>query len=65
VHISGSVAFLPIFQFWERFAFPKLSEGSNALRRATLEKLDYSAERLRVSGKIIEYLAEAQQLLRN
>jgi hypothetical protein len=31
-----------------------MGEGSNALRCATLEKLHYSAETLRVSGRIIE-----------
>jgi hypothetical protein len=51
VYISGSVAFLA---FWKRFAIPKLGEGSDAFRGATLEKLYYSAETLRVTGRIIE-----------
>jgi hypothetical protein len=52
VQISVSVAFLP---FVKRSVVRKISTGSNALRCATLEKLHYSAETLRVSGRIIGY----------
>jgi hypothetical protein len=51
MYISRSVAFL---SFWERFAFLKLGEGSNALRRATSQKLHYFAVTLRVTVEIIE-----------
>jgi hypothetical protein len=39
--VNVSVPFLP---FLKRSALRKMSEGRNAFRRATLEKLHYSAE---------------------